>query len=222
MPAIISKEELVEFLNFVRKPGTSAVAVGDINDTLYYGTNDALVRKTGSSWDITERQLLLNGQGDKVIYVPYVPINDLVSLTIRKKNTETVDITLTGSERQVWWDSETGRIEMIAHVDDLGGLLSVEPSEFPKGMENVAVVGSFGTTPPNLAKYVYCLMYLKQLTISDKARFGLDMVMERIGRYEYRIGVPSNQAVPNQYKGIDGLIEWYLQELIEDKMVLDV
>ena len=209
----VTKAELVDFLNFVNPDHT--VVVGDIDDATYNMTADFIAREIDKTYSDSERTLYLNGEGNKHIFVPDIPIISLTSITIIKKDETTVDVVLTGSTRQVWWDTETGQIEIITHIDGLDDVFSANPSEFPIGLRNVKIVGTFVGAAPDTAKYLQMLLYLKHLCMFDKANYNLDLIMERIGRYEYRVGVPSNQALQNQYKGIDGLIEWYLASLKE-------
>jgi len=208
MATYISKSEVLEFLLGVNP---NAV-IGDITDLILNQAWSIIEKRTGRSWSYGSEVLTLNGNGESFIFVPKVPIVSLSSIVVTKSNMETTTLTLTGSERDVWWDTETGRIQFVTPTSstlifyDRDDIYDV--NKFSKGYGNIAIVGIFGEEAPDMIKYLQTLLILKALTFQQSKNYKSDVIMEQIGKYEYRIGTPSGQAVQNQYRGLDGTIEF--------------
>lgn len=205
--AIVTDNELVEWVQFTT--GSTTFVVADINRAIQRGVDDFIERKTGVIYDSSTRTIVMNGNGERYLYLDERPIVELDEVKIIKKDLEEVTLVLTGTDRELWFDAETGKLEIIKHVDGLDDLFSVTASKFLEGLSNIEITGKFVGTVDPLAKLVSLLLYSKQTQIFATGQEKFDLMEEKIGRYAYKVGVPSNQSDQNQYKGLDGLIEWY-------------
>ena len=160
MPSLVTKTELVSFLNFAKTNSTVTIVEADINDFIYNSTWNTLEREVGNSWDANSRTLLLNGSGNNVIFLPYTPIITLTEVKVIARDlTETIYV-LSGSDRTIWYDKEVGKVEIIKTADystDPVVWITTNTTKFPEGLENVSVTGIFVGTAPEDAKYLQML-----------------------------------------------------------------
>jgi len=223
MPTYVTKAEVVTFLSDIY----SAIAEADISDLMLNQSWSIIENRTELEWDINEAAstIRLNGTGENHIFVPpaYLPITSLTSIIMYKSDETTTTLTLSGDERQVWWDPDTGRIEMVEPDSSLTIFLDEDDvyvvNTFVYGVNNIYVTGIFGSTVPDMVKFLQMLLILKAFTIKDPSHFKVDLMAEKMGKYEYKMGVPSSQAEKNQYKGLDGYIE-FLFGIISSQMDL--
>jgi hypothetical protein len=189
----VSKAEVVAFLKFFNKNVSSS----DITDTSIGASRDIINKRTDTYWGIYEGDLCVDGRGEKHFYAPILPIIYVGDLRYRnnKCNNDETALVPNGSLKNVWWDKDTGRFEQC-------------PNVFPEIINGITLCGKFGEEAPELIKQIQLLLILKEKSITEPATYKTDLLEEKIGRYHFKVGVPSNQAEVNQKKGIDGYIEW--------------
>lgn len=163
--------------------------------------------------------ILVNGEGFDRIFVES-PINGLDSIEIINPDETEVSLVLTGSNRQVYWDSTTGTISLRRNkgFEENQSMLEYsldgfDGSVFPVGLENIRVTGQFGTAVPAVVKMIellniYKLLQFQQPDIYKKAG---NLVREQIGRYEYQLGSLGFDKSSKNYS-LDAYID-YLCEL---------
>jgi len=213
MSSYVTKDEVLTFLLGVNKEAV----IGDITDMILNQSWDIIERRTGRNWDYGSETLTMNGNNEHFIFVPKIPIVSIASIVMTKSDTTTKTLALTGTDRDVWWDTETGRIQFVSPTSS--NLIFYDPDDiyldnrFYKGFGNIAITGVFGETVPYSVQYLQILLVLKSLTLQQAKKYKSDFMMEQIGKYEYRLGVPSGQALKNQYKGLDGYIEYLFDQI---------
>lgn len=165
---------------------------------------------------------LVNGEDNPTIFSPVAPITDLTEVTIINADGTEESFTLTGSDRQVFWDHGTGKITFIKNGEFSGPFNDIDAypfnSErvFPAGCENVRLVGNFGIDVPAIAKLIQMLMMYKQIQIQQPDPYNQigNIVEEKIGRYEYRLGVlGASNTGPGKVYSLDAYIEMMIDKL---------
>jgi len=213
---------------------------GVTGDALWVYTNiplmirgDATVR--GSAFDmlaqcidyifcdpsLAAQTFLVNGEGSPTIFSPVAPITDLTEVTVIAADGTETTYELTGTNRQVFWDSSTGKITFTKN-GQYGSYASLDvcppyvDTVFPTGCENVRLVGNFGIDVPPMAKLIQLLMMYKQLQLQQPSLYNKlgNIVEEKIGRYEYRLGVygSSNSGAGTVYS-LDAYIDFLISKL---------
>jgi len=161
---------------------------------------------------------LVNGEDSPTIFSPVAPITSLTEVTIIAADGTEETLELTGSNRQVFWDTSTGKITLIRNGDLESRVLNIEVSLmgyqkiFPNGCENIRLVGEFGIDVPPLIKLIQLLVMLKQLQLSNPdgwLKYG-NITQEKIGRYEYRLGAINSAGAWGGVKSLD----FYIQDAI--------
>ena len=172
--------------------------LSDIPDYVRNMSAETLKLKTDTIWEFSNDILYADGIGANCIACPRVPIVELTDITVILANEEEIVLRLTGEDRQVEWDSETGIIRLLTAFNtaiELGipttfeqnGNEDAEP-EFPCGLQNVRITGVFGTECPlYLLKFIQLLLMAKAMQTMDSRRYKYDLVREKIGRYEYKL-----------------------------------
>ena len=222
MATLVSKAEAIAFFaNLDPDNITEDILTADIDDFVLNSSWTQIEDRIGFSYNIGSRTLYLNGTGERWIFVPYVPILTLTDITIKDSQETETALTLTGTSRDVWFDKEAGRIEFVT-ADNSAMAIFLDSDDtvgrkFTYGLENIEITGTFGPAAPGYVKYLQLIIILKSLHFKRKQTYDIDMLAEKIGNYEYKFGVPTSQSESNQYKGIDGYIE-YLFSLIPNVM----
>ncbi len=161
---------------------------------------------------------LVNGQGDPTIFAPVAPIDDLTEVTIIAADGTEETLELTGTNRQVFWDPNTGKITLIRNGEGLAAFYDIEVSGngqkiFPQGCENVRLIGNFGADVPSILKLAELLVMLKHEQLSNPGgylKIG-NIMSEKIGRYEYKLGAINSTGAWGQSKSLD----YYIQDILD-------
>lgn len=213
--------EAIDFLNdddikqyFIRM--NPLFKLSDVPDYVRKSSAQMLALKTDTIWEISNDILYADGIGANCIACPRVPIVELTDITIILANEEEISLRLTGEDRQVEWDKETGIIRLL-QAFNIGieiGLVTTfeetgnedeEPS-FPCGLQNVRITGVFGTDCQLfLLKFIQLLLMSRAMQMMDSKRYKYDLVKEKIGRYEYKLMEGSSN---NNRMTLDGYIDY--------------
>lgn len=181
-------------------------------------------------WDdpITDTKiLLLNGEGFDSVFVE-APITVLDSIEIINPDETEESLVVTGSTRQVYYDSATGKISLrrnVPYSSDVNlidrGLDYYDGGVFPEGLENIRITGQFGAAVPAIVKMIeilnmYKLMQFQNPEVYKKAG---NLVREQIGRYEYQLGTIGFDKNSKHFS-LDAYID-YLYELLPKANLVD-
>jgi hypothetical protein len=161
---------------------------------------------------------LVNGEDHPTIFSPIAPITTLSEVTIIAADGTEETLTLTGANREVFWDHSTGKITLVRNGDRLIDIVSADVTclggqkIFPNGCENIRLVGEFGIDVPPLLKLAQLLVMLKQMQLSDPGGYGKigNITEEKIGRYEYKLGAINSTGAWGGVKSMD----YYIQDIL--------
>ena len=141
------------------------------------------------------KTLYYNGENKPTILVE-APITQLDEVTITDADGTETTLLLTGTTREVFWDPRTGKITVDKNQPWLGTgsqdlYQSHYWSSFPEGTQNIKVIGQFGAEIPAIAKLLEIMIMYKMLQFQQPAIYKVagNLVREKIGRYEYQLGV---------------------------------
>lgn len=217
----VTAEDMVVFLRDL----FPAIQESDITSILFSASFDEINQRSETTWQVTSVNQLADGRGSSVIFCPIVPIQTLTAVIIIAKDETEESLIISGTDRQIWFDNETGKIEIIlgsTGIEVSGNEESPFKTSrvFPKGVRNIRMEGTFGrTTVPATVSFLQMLIILKYLSFQHPTRYAVDLIQEKIGRYSKAFGVPANQAVQNQKRGIDGMIEYLYSVLPQDDAI---
>lgn len=208
--AYATKAEIVSELSNINEDITQA----DISDLMLNSSTDYINNRMKREFVVDEEDvtMLLDGNGENIVFTERIPIVSLTSVTLIKRDESEVELTLTGSDRNVWWDEQTGYLEYRPTNECAIFLDGDEYTQtYPDRPDSIRVVGRFGEVSTDLIKYIQILLVLKKLSLMDPENYSLDLVEEKIGRYEYRKGNITGVAYPYSRKGVDAYIEWLFE-----------
>ena len=197
-----TKAEVVTILSSMGVTITTA----DVSDTLLNAAKQQIDGMTNTSWSyFINHYLYMDGRNGRVIFCPIIPIASLSEVTIIGKDLEETSFDLAGDDRQVWWDSATGKIEVIKY--DTENIVVSTPSDwtiFPEGVRNVRIRGTFGKKPTESVKLLQSLIVYRSLSTTNPKSFDGNHNKEKIGNYQYQLdsyGANGN-ALDNQINGL--------------------
>ena len=186
----------------------------DITDQMLHSTKVMLEKKTGTKWvKYYNHRLWIDGRNHNSIMCPIIPISNLHEVTVIGKDLEETTFTMTGDDRQIWWDGETGKIEIIAFDSyDIAKGPPFDYNYFPEGVKNVRLRGTFGKLADDTVKTAQAFMVLKQLSMVQPKTYALGYSMEKIGNYQYKLGFTGGKYVS---------LDMYIDNLLEDLKCAD-
>lgn len=201
----VTKAEVVAILNSYR----IVVLQSDITNEMINSTRIILEKKTNKKWVFYRNHwLYIDGRGHNVVFSPVLPIKNLHEVKLIAKDTSEDTYILTGEDRQIWWDKETGKIEII-HYDEE----QIEKSDYDKpnvfieGIRNVAIRGDFGELADDRVKLAQTFLILKRLALLKPSSYPWNVVSEKIGNYQYKLSEGgSGQKVVNFDSFLDDLL----------------
>jgi len=182
----VTRKEVIEILGNLGITVTTA----QISAFILTSTKLLLDKLTQTEFGLSNRMLYLDGRGNETVFSTFTPINSLKEVVLIGKDLTETTYTLSGTNRQIWWDRETGIIQIIKHTnEDIAVDAISEYSTFEEGVRNVRVKGNFGKPVDDLIKLAQCLLILKTLATNNPGKYSLSFSSEKIGNYSYSIGV---------------------------------
>jgi len=215
-----SKSEVLGFLQKIK----SDLTLADITDLVYFPPVQIINQRTDTHWEIFNGTILMDGHGENYILIPIVPIVTITEILIEKIDETTESLDLAGTDRQVWWNTDTGVLTRINpnNIDITRGRGFFDGPLFPRGQQNIAVTGTFGRDvghdAEDILKLLHILLVMKIMNFQFPSKFrAVDLVQERIGEYEYRIGdMQYSRLDSNQKLTLDGYINMLFDTLPKD------
>lgn len=200
----VTKQEVVDAFDAF----SVTVTADDIPDMLLYSSKEKLDKRVGKTWGLeSEDTYYLDGNDRNVVFVPVVPIVSLSDVIVINKDTTETSYTLTGTDRQVWWDGNTGKIEIIRREGDILVGSRDQYSIFPQGVRNIKITGSFGEVASELVKLAQILILYRVLSITNPGKYKTDIVSEKISKYSYSRGAYSGSSILSFDEYIEGIIQ---------------
>ena len=216
-------------LTFIQKVNNKIV-LSDITDAVYNSATEMINYKTDTNWEIFSGSQILNGTGENHVFSRIVPIVTLTNVVIIAKDETETELIVSGIDRQVWFNRDTGLIERISIRDDIrvtGSSTTIATSPvFPQGIENIRITGTFGRVDGS-HESVATLALLQTLIVMKQMGFmfptlarASDLIQERIGEYEYRVGdMQYSNLDKNQKLTLDGYIAHLFDCLPKDDKI---
>jgi len=213
----VTEGEIVTFMQMINED----FELVDINELIVNAMYELINNRMDTVYEEVEQSLLIDGRGERFIFCSKIPIVKITGIsTIALTGIETSFI-INGQDRNIWWDTSTGKIWTDRDDEELIEVNS-ETLSFPDRAVSVRVNGTFGTTGTELVKQLQLMLILKQYSLMQPSAYASDIISEKIGRYEYKLANASNVAPGNQRKGIDGWISFLFEQLpSEDTMGLE-
>jgi len=219
-------ETRANILTFLQKVKSDLV-LADITDTVYNASTEMINNKTDTYWEIFAGDLYINGEGTDRFFSPVVPIVTLTNVQLIFRDGTTEDLITSGVDKQVWFNDETGEIARIDKygMDDITRDPDPGP-RFPEGLKNIKITGTFGRDASNhdslnILKLLQTLLVMKIMNFQFPSDFRqVDLIQERIGEYEYRIGdMQTSKVGKNQKMTLEGYIDYLFNLLPKDDAI---
>jgi hypothetical protein len=193
----------------------STFILSSVSSIILDATTRLIQQKTEKTWSINYGPLYLDGRGEDFIFSPVTPIASLTGVFIIAPDLSEDSLTVSGVDRQVWFNEETGEIKFIdADVFDI--VRDSVGSRFTKGIKNIRIEGVFGvdaSSAPTL-KLLQCLLYLQLLGLQNSEFLVGDIKSEKIGEYSYQLSDMEKSGNPkNQKKTLEGWINDLIDSL---------
>jgi len=204
----VTTDEIVEFMEVINPNFLDT----DIMDLTVNAMYELINRRIDGAYAEEEATLYQDGRGDRFLFSPQIPIVELESVTIIHEDETETDFVLSGTDRNIWWDNNTGAI-WTYREDDVPIEYNGDYTKFPDRFNSVRLVGTFGTVPNDLVKQLQLMLILKQYSLLQPSVYVSDVISEKIGRYEYKLANASNVLPENQRKGIDGWIHFLFSQI---------
>lgn len=186
----------------------------DIPGFVRKASAETLQLKTETCWESSSDTILVDGLGTDCIQSSRVPIISISEVVIIRSNEVEVSLILSGENRHVVWDYETGIFSLLSNFNagvefgvvttfENDGLGDTTPV-WPCGLQNIRIKGVFGDdeTPTSLLKLIQLLLIAKSMQMVSPSVYTFDVVREKIGRYEYRLmegNANSNRRTMDDY-----------------------
>jgi len=217
-----TKANILAFLQKIK----SDLTLADISDVMYNSSTEQINNRTDTYWKIYSGSLYINGEGIGHIYSPVVPIATLTGLSIISSDLTEETLDVSGSDREVAFDIETGLIERISQFDlqvEKGIEYGESGSVFPIGIDNIKITGTFGRDALlhdslNILKFLQTLIVARMMGFMYPTDFNaVDIAEEKIGEYSYKIGdMQYSNNDKNQKRTLEGYIEYLFSILPQD------
>lgn len=211
MASYLTEQEILDFFQSMN----SEFVAADINTMFESTAYDVIKGKVDCEYGEVTKSFLVDGIGTQTIWSLYVPIVAITEIAIIYSNEEETLLTLSGEDRNVWWDVDTGIIttDSRTYVDEIEVNIAIEGYKFPDRANTVRITGTFGETASELVKLLQLLLMLKSYTITQPSKYIIDLVEEKIGRYTYKLSNSGAFTAENQRKGLDGYIDWLFKQI---------
>jgi len=192
-----------QILDYFRSVVGNDFALSDIPSVIRTGAYEMINQVSDYVWETPQSETIyIDGRGIETLFVPKPPIVEIISITVIDGELDETELVVdqTDTDRDIWYDTLTGRIELInsfSYLDTDENLID-EYNVFPNGIGNIKIVGRFGqSTPANILSMLQLTIMMRQMSVIDPQVFGgSDIVKERIGKYEYvLLGYSSSNSV---------------------------
>lgn len=218
MSDFVTDDQIVDFFGRIK----GGFVLSDMPDYIRDFAYREIITRTNREWETTTDIQYLDGRGDRAVYLSELPIISISAITILEKDTTetSLNVDQTDEDRQVWYDENTGKIEIIAPIDGIEWGRDNEYSIFPKGVRNVKVEGQFGTSNySNILTLLQLYVMLRHLARIDPQTYGVgDKVSEKIGKYSYELYGKS--TTDSHRMSLDQVIE-SIYGLLPENLVYD-
>jgi hypothetical protein len=194
----------------------------DLTDKEILAAQEIINERSDTVWNLFSGSKYVDGTGNPYIFSPIVPIVTLTSVKIIAIDTTETSLIVSGSTREIIADFETGMIKRVQGIGVEYGEENEIGPYFPLGVQNIKLTGTFGQNGAsantlNLLQTLLCI-----LTLSKKfsGKYNSDLVMERIGEYEYRTDPMQYSKNPkNQKMTLEGYIDYLFESLPKEGSV---
>jgi hypothetical protein len=214
-----TKANILAFLQKLK----SDLTLADITDMIYNASTEMINSKTDTYWEIFSGDLYQDGTGRDHVFCPVVPIATLTGLVIIATDETEDSLDVSGSDRQVWYNSKTGIIKRVNWYEDRIERDTDYGAIFPLGVQNIKITGTFGRDATNhdtlnILKLLQTFICMKILGFQFPSKFNVvDAIEEKIGEYSYRIGdMQYTTNLKNQKFTLDGYIDMLFGLLPKD------
>lgn len=220
MADFVTDDQIQEFFTIVNPKFT----IDNLPDFVRASSYEEILQRTDNEWTVDDSEVTIYADGTKskqlFLDKDQLPITSISEIIIIAKDlTETeVIVDQTDSDRQVWWDPNTGLIEFIEtcenNIEKCFDPIDWQVANiWPKGLRNIKITGKFGrNTPANILSMIQLYVMLRHMSkLKPREYASGDVVMEKIGRYQYELAGKSSGGT--EKIGIDGMID-YLYSLL--------
>lgn len=185
MADFLTDDQIAEYFRILNP----SFSISDIPTLIRSASYEEITQKSGFTWEAIEQTLYFDGDGTKHLFVTPIPIVSLVSMTLIGEDlAETsVNVTQTSATREIWYEPNTGKIEIINPIDNIEYGNDEEAGVFPKGIRNIKIVGTFGTSSPAsiLSLLQLCIINRTMARLNPSVYAKGDILEEEIGKYRY-------------------------------------
>jgi hypothetical protein len=219
-----SKAEALAFINNL-VDGTPLTS-DDITDAEMSMANEIINNRTDTYWKVTTSgSLYLDGTGKNYVFSTIVPIVTLTACVIIALDDTTESLTVSGSAKEIIYDPNTGLIKRVVVSEDDWLMKDTDDESvfFPLGIRNIKITGTFGKDSDsiNILKQLQILLVLQLMQKKFVGKIKPDLVMEKIGEYEYRVSEMQYAKDPKNTKlTLEGYIEFLFKSLPQDGKIL--
>lgn len=218
MSDFVTDDQIIDFFGRIE----SGFVLSDLPTYIRNAAYREIVTRTDKEWEITTDIQYLDGRGDRVVYLTETPILSISAITILEKDTTETSLNVDqgDDDRQVWYDTNTGKIEIIAPIDGVEWGMDNEYSIFPEGVQNVKVEGQFRTENySNILTILQLYTMLRHMARLDPKSYGVgDLVAEKIGKYSYELY--GKTTTDSKRMSLDQMIE-YFYDILPGNLVYD-
>lgn len=211
----VTKQAVVDFAVSLK----TDLTVADITDAMLTATTQMINKETDTYWQVYAGDLYVDGRGEDFIFSPIVPIVTLTAVKIIDIDTTEESLTVSGTDREVWFNEETGLIKRIDYYGSTDIQRDPDPGAlFPEGVKNIKITGTFGrATYAELLAMLQTMLIIQMLRFKYPSEFNTDLISERIGEYEWRASEMQYSKDPkNSKKTLDGYISYLYSMLPQD------
>jgi hypothetical protein len=194
----VTPAEIVDFMRLINPEFEET----DINDILVNSTFHTVNSIVDVEFEETTENRIVSGTKDDFFFSDIVPILNVTKVVSISPNGVENEFTISGDGRNLFWDRQTGFFQIYNKT--------IPVYDLP---QSIRIEGTFGTIATDLVKQIQLLMILKQYSIVQPDVYKTDIISEKIGRYEYKLANASNVAPENQRKGLDGMINFLIDQL---------
>lgn len=200
--------------------------LSEITDSLITLATQIINQRADATWDLFIGNLYLDGKNEDWIMCPKIPIQAITALTIISIDGTEESITISGTDKQVEINNETGEIRAF----DLTETEKVVRDQdrfwlFPKGLQNIRITGTFGVdaggSASEILKMLTIMLVMQNLRFKDPESFRqMDLVSETIGEYKWQVGdMQYSSNLKNQKLTLEGYIDYLFNSLPKEDQI---